>query len=93
MMINVRLSKTFRKRYKKRITTNYLKLRFRKRLILFTKNPQAKILADHRLGGKLTHNRAFSITDDLRVIYRQDKKNTVTFIDIGTHHQVYSHDL
>lgn len=33
--------------------------------------------------------RSFNITGDIRVVYREIDKNTVEFLDIGTHPQVY----
>ena len=88
-MIRVRLSKIFRRRFKKRITSQYLKKRFRQRLKLFATNRHHPLLKDHQLGGKLSNFRAFSITDDYRVIYHQDSSNQVTFVNVGTHPQVY----
>jgi len=88
-MIKVSLTKIFRRRFRKRITDQYLRQRFSQRLKLFTHNPHNRTLNDHQLGGKLSGFRAFSITDDIRVIYHQDSPNKVSLVDVGTHTQVY----
>jgi addiction module RelE/StbE family toxin len=89
-MIRVRLTKIFRRRFRRRIIDQYLNQRFYQRLKLFVHNPQNRVLHDHQLGGKLSGFRAFSLTDDFRVIYHQDSPNKVSLVDLGTHPQVYS---
>jgi len=78
----------FSKHYKKRIANNpSLNARFTERLILFESNPQNPLLRNHRLVGK-KENYWFSITGDIRVVYRLEN-NRVLLYDIGTHNQVY----
>lgn len=66
-----------------------LKARFKERLALFLKDKSNLVLKDHKLIGNLQSFRAFSITGDVRVIYAEESKDAVIFIDIGTHNQVY----
>lgn len=62
---------------------------FEKRLDIFLKNPSHPLLRVHPLKGNLTGLRAFSVTGDYRVTYRILDQESVKFIDIGTHAQVY----
>ncbi|MBU0569756.1 type II toxin-antitoxin system mRNA interferase toxin, RelE/StbE family [Patescibacteria group bacterium] len=84
-------SRRFVKNFKLRVK-RYPKLhkRFDQRMKLFIQDSSLSILKDHRLVGKLKSFRAFSVTGDARVIYSRENKNTVIFIDVGTHNQVYS---
>ena len=83
-------SKSFDKHYKKRIKTNQkLYLRAKKRIALFGKNQQHFTLKDHGLTGGKKDLRAFSVTGDIRVIYKKIDNNHVILLDIGTHNQVY----
>ena len=88
MIINT--SRNFDKHYKKRIKTNLrLHLRAKKRIALFGKNQQHFTLKDHGLTGVKKDLRAFSVTGDIRVIYKKIDNNQVILIDIGTHNQFY----
>ena len=80
---------TFKKSYKTRIKNNpSLKRRFFERIKLFLKEPTNPILKDHPLKGDLKGYRSFSITGDVRVIYKKEE-HKIIFIDVGTHTQVY----
>lgn len=87
--MNIKYHKTFVKNYKKRIErrTNY-RDQYKKRYKLFLQNRSDPRLKDHPLKGPMQGLRAFSITGDIRAIYRVQNK-TVEFLDIGTHAQVY----
>lgn len=88
-MKRIELSRSFEKSYKKRISTNSkLDARYEERLKLFMSGERGHPLNDHSLSGGLTGKRAFSITSDVRVIYKEDD-DYITFLDIGTHSQVY----
>jgi addiction module RelE/StbE family toxin len=81
--------KDFIKHYKKRIATNpQLLSKFRLQLNAFSKNPSNPTLKDHKLIGKKNNYRAFSITGDIRVVYKI-VDDTIWFYDVGTHNQVY----
>lgn len=87
-MIVVR-HKRFIKNYKLRIQYN-LKLtsKFQERLVKFLANPKDDELKDHKLTGVLEGFRAFSVTGDIRVVYRIIE-GTLDLYDIGSHNQVY----
>ena len=89
-MVEIVFSKTFYKFYSDRIFPS-LKLsdRFVERVKLFSRNPTSPVLVDHQLQGEMKKYRAFSITNDIRVIYQIIGDQTVMFVDIGTHEQVY----
>lgn len=63
--------------------------KFTDRYQLFIENRDNSILKDHKLAGDLVGLRSFSITGDIRVVYRLNSSTTAEFIDIGTHNQVY----
>lgn len=87
--MNVYFNKTFKKAYAKRIEPNKnLEERFEERYDLFIQNPSNSVLKDHPLGGRLKGYRAFSVTGDIRVVYRIFG-NMAYFVDVGTHNQVY----
>ena len=82
--------KTFDKHFRKRILSNpKLVTRFEERVAIFTEDPQNPLLKDHPLTGSQTGHRAFWITGDIRVVYEPVDEDTVNFLDIGTHNQVY----
>ena len=89
-MIEVVFDSEFKKVFSKRIAfDSKLLLKFQERLKLFCVNTRNPTLRDHQLIGVMRHYRSFSITGDIRVIYRVIDDNTVAFVDIGTHNQVY----
>ena len=59
-----------------------------KRVDVFLTGYRAQPLNDHALAGGMKGLRAFSITGDVRVIYRETD-DCYEFLDIGTHAQVY----
>lgn len=89
-MVEIIFSKLFQSNYSNRIFSS-LKLsdRFTERVKIFSKNPADPILRDHSLQGEMKLYRSFSITSDIRVIYQIIGNQTVKFIAIGTHEQVY----
>lgn len=75
--------------FKARIQPNaYFLKRFKERLNLFTQSSDDPTIKDHALTGSKKGLKAFSITGDIRVVYFV-KEETITFIDIGSHNQVY----
>jgi len=87
-MIVIRHSQ-FRKNYRKRILphTN-IDRKIEEKFKLFIQNPKNPELKDHRLLGSLRGFRAFSVTGDIRVVYRIID-DIVELYDIGSHNQVY----
>ena len=81
--------KTFRKNFKKRISHKpNLINKFKERFKLFLQDPSNQFLKDHKLVGRKKDYRAFSITGDIRVVYKVEKDG-IRLYDIGTHNQVY----
>jgi addiction module RelE/StbE family toxin len=86
----ISVHKQFKKHYKIRIAPRLaLVKQFEKRYTLFIANREHRLLGDHALAGELQGYRAFSITRDIRVVYRLINETTVLMVDIGTHNQVY----
>lgn len=59
------------------------------RIKWFQGNPQDTRLDNHPLTKRLKSKWAFSITDDLRIVYEWVGKTTVRFLAIGGHKKVY----
>lgn len=87
-MIIVRHSK-YLKAFNKRIKP-FLPLveQFKERWMIFEQNSKDPLLKDHALKGNLKGFRAFSITGNIRLMYKKEKDNIILY-DIGTHNQVY----
>lgn len=88
-MVSVEYHKEFIKSFKRRFRNNVkVRQQYERRLKLFLSNPQSPILRDHALVGDKLKLRAFSVTGDIRVVYKEYNERVV-FLDIGTHNQVY----
>lgn len=88
--MKVSLSDKFRKNYKKRISPNSpVENKYRQRLEIFLADSRNLVIKDHALKGNLLGFRAFWITGDVRVTYFYESKDLVTFVDIGSHNQIY----
>lgn len=86
-MLKALYHKDFKKDFKK--LSKNMRERFAERLMVFLKNPANPIIRDHPLLGAMEGKRAFSISGDIRVVYRFLDKNTILLLRIGTHNQVY----
>jgi addiction module RelE/StbE family toxin len=87
-MIIVR-HRIFVRNYRKRILPDKkLVKRFEQRLKLFVVNQKEIVLKDHALIGAGKGFRSFSITGDIRVIYRK-VGDVIELYDVGSHNQVY----
>lgn len=85
----IRRHRQFLKNYKKRILTHRnLDKKFEDRLNLFIQDAKNPILKNHKLLGSLEGFRAFSVTGDIRVVYRIIE-GAIELYDIGSHNQVY----
>ena len=74
--------KKFKKNYKLRISTNpKLVKKFNDRLRLFSEGKRGHPINDHQLSGDKLGLRSFSITTDIRVIYRETTEEYI-FLDI-----------
>jgi mRNA interferase YafQ len=54
----------------------------------FAANPRDPLLRTHKLKGELDGYWAFSVDDDLRVLFRWDA-DVVFLVNIGTHDEAY----
>lgn len=54
----------------------------------FAVDPQDTLLRTHKLKGELTEYWAFSVDDDLRVLFRWDG-DIAFLVNLGSHDQVY----
>jgi mRNA interferase YafQ len=54
----------------------------------FATDPRDPLLRTHKLRGELTEYWAFSVDDDLRVVFRWDGA-TAFLVNVGTHDEVY----
>mgnify|MGYP001581405994 FL=1 len=81
-------SKKFKKKFQKLRSGERKK--FEKRVEIFIRNVSDPALNDHALHGKLFRYRSINITGDLRVLYEYTQKDTVLFIDIDTHSNLYA---
>lgn len=60
-----------------------------KRIYWFQKNPSDTRLDNHPLTKRMEEKWAFSIADDIRIVYEWLSKTTVRFLAIGGHRKVY----
>lgn len=90
-MPKIRITGNYDQAYKA-LTSDDLELRdlVDERVSIFRKNPQDTRLRDHALRKSMKGKYAFSITDNIRIVYERVGVNTVRFLSIGTHPQVYS---
>ena len=85
----IKRDRTFEKHFKQRISSNKKLLnQFKERLTLFMAGELGYPLHDHALTGKLVGKRVFSVAGDIRVIY-VELEDSIVFLDIGSHNQVY----
>lgn len=61
-----------------------------KKIELFRKNPNDTRLENHELTKRMAGKYAFSIDDDIRIVYEWIGKSTVRFLAIGRHSKAYS---
>jgi addiction module RelE/StbE family toxin len=73
----------------------YLKLnqkiqaKFKERKLLFSREPNCRILNIHKLSGKYEGMWSINITGDYRAIFDKVNEYTVIFINIGTHSELF----
>jgi len=60
-----------------------------KRVNWFRRRPDNQRLDNHALRKRMNGKWAFSITDDIRIVYEWKTKNVVRFLAIGGHKKVY----
>ena len=90
-MVKVKLSAKFDLNYKELVNSNSeLELVIWDRIVIFRNKPSDTRLRNHKLKGKLNGKWAFSITDDIRIVYEWKARNVARFLAIGGHIKVYS---
>ncbi len=77
----------FRKKYKKLQPGERAK--FKEKRNLFISDPFHPTLNNYALRGEYDLYRSIDITGDLRAHYQPIDEQTVIFITIGTHHELY----
>lgn len=89
-MIKIHFSGKYHQSFKK-ILKEYLgiKSEINVSIKLFQNDPKDTRLQNHALRKVMKGKYAFSVTDDIRIVYTWVGKSTVRFLDIGTHKQVY----
>ncbi len=80
-------SKQFRKKYK--LLPEAIRLHFNERLVLFISNQSNPVLNMHPLHGTWIGHRSINVTGSYRAIYYHINKDTVMFVAIGTHPELY----
>lgn len=88
-MKRVDFDKKFIKHYRLRVQNNpKLSKQYDERYRLFCGGKRDDPLNDHSLKGKKLGLRSFSVTGDIRVVYKEMGEAYI-FLDVGTHNQVY----
>lgn len=59
------------------------------RFEVFEEDPFHPLLRNHPLAGEFSDCRSINITGDLRAIYEEIDFETIRFLRIGTHHELY----
>jgi len=89
-MVKVKLSGKFNANYKELISSDSkLESVIWSRIAIFLNKSSDTRLRNHKLKGKLKGKWAFSITEDIRIVYEWKSKNVVRFLAIGRHEKVY----
>lgn len=90
-MIKVKYTGSFRQDLNNLLFDNpSLKKNIDKSVKLFVNNPEDSRLKTHALKKRLKGKYAFSVTDDIRIVFEWLGKNNVRFLAIGPHYHVYS---
>jgi addiction module RelE/StbE family toxin len=85
--MKVKLHKNFEQRYFK--FSHKFQTKIDERIKLFTDEPFHPLLNNHALRGKYDGCRSINITGDYRAIYRLLDNDTVYFIEINNHSNLY----
>jgi len=85
--VKIEFHKHFTKRYKK--IPSEIRRQFEKRLFIFEENPFHPQLNNHPLTGDRKEQWSINLTGDWRAIYVFKNEDTIVFIDIDTHSNLY----
>lgn len=87
--MKIEYHRQFLKHFRQRILPYpKLKKRFEQRLRLRLEDTQSAVIKDHRLLGSKSEYRAFSLTGNIRVVYKVEGE-VLRLYDVGSHSQVY----
>ena len=85
--MHIDFHRTFRKRYKK--IPAHIRDQFDERLQLFEGNPSHPLLGNHTLQGDRAGQWSINITGDWRALYEFQDAESIIFVDIDTHSNLY----
>jgi addiction module RelE/StbE family toxin len=85
--MKVSFHKNFEKQYIK--LSQKLREQFKKRRDIFIGDPHSPILHNHPLQAEFAGYRSINITGDYRAIYKELGSDSVVFVKIGTHHELF----
>ena len=85
--MNIYFHKNFAKKYAKLRSGE--KKRFKERQELFLQDPFHPILNNHALIGRHKGSRSINVSGDLRAVYDVVARDTILFVDIDTHSNLY----
>ena len=85
--MRILLHRNVKKRYRKLSASE--RRRFKERRDLFLGDPFHPLLNNHQLQGDYQGYRSINITGDLRAVYEELDSDTVHFIALGTHTELY----
>lgn len=89
-MLKIKFGGTYYKTLRKTLEEQpELSITIDQKIKYFQKNFKDTRLDNHSLTGRMGNKCAFSITEDIRIVYEWLGKNTVRFLAIGGHSQVY----
>ncbi|MCK4763317.1 MAG: type II toxin-antitoxin system mRNA interferase toxin, RelE/StbE family [Candidatus Aminicenantes bacterium] len=89
-MIKLTWNKSFERKLKRYIKKHPDKEnKIKEKLRIFTGEPYAPELRNHRLSGKLSELRAIVIEYDCRIVFKFVDDSTALLINVGTHEEVY----
>lgn len=80
-------SKSFGKKFKK--LSKKVQLQVKERISLFVDSPYDPRLNNHILHGDKKMLRSINITGDLRILFEEINDETVRFLDVDTHSNLY----
>lgn len=63
--------------------------RYKENYEIFVNDPSDRRLKNHPLSGKMAGRWSFSVTGDVRVVYRFLMPDVIILLRIGSHNQVY----
>jgi addiction module RelE/StbE family toxin len=89
-MVRLEWSSRFERALKKWITKHpESRDMIKQKLELFSAEPYAPELKNHKLSGRLKDLRAISVGYDCRIVFSMVEENTALLVSIGTHDEVY----